>query len=402
MARQGAYILRKRAIACLSMPVSQTKRPLHIVYLITRADELGGAQMHVLDLARGFRAKGYRITILGGQRGSFAELVQAEGIPYKQVPFLQRAIHPWRDARCLLALRHLLRRLQPDLVSTHSSKAGWIGRLVARSLGIPVIFTAHGWAFTEGVPSRQRWLFRWAERVAAPFADKIITVSEYDRQLALRYRIAAPDRLVTVYNGIPDVPDHLLACPQVQQGKAVRLIMVARFSPQKDHALVLRALAGLRTLPWQLEFIGDGPLRPACEQLTRQLQLNDRVYFLGEHRNVAERLARAHIFVLASNYEGFPLSILEAMRAALPVVAADVSGVRESVQHGETGLLFPRGNVAALRACLQTLMVHPAMRQSMGQAGRKRYKAYFTLDHMLTDTEQVYQEVFAKSARKDR
>lgn len=365
----------------------------HIVYVITRGDELGGAQMHVLDLAKGFQARGCRITILGGREGAFSEMVRAAGIPYVPVPFLQRAIHPWRDVRCLFALRHLFEQLQPDLVSAHSSKAGWLGRLVAYRLGIPVIFTAHGWAFTEGIPRLQRWLFGMAERLAAPFADKIITVSEYDWQLALRYHIASPERLVTVYYGIPDIPEHLQAHSGIQAGDEVRLIMVARFSPQKDQALVLRALAGLRALPWKIEFVGDGPLRSACERLAQRLGLSDRVCFLGERKDVAERLARAHIFVLASNYEGLPISILEAMRAALPVVAADVSGMREGVQHGKTGLLFPRGDVSALQSCLQTLIQNPSIRQAMGQEGRRRYKLYFTLDNMLENTAQIYQNV---------
>ncbi|WP_397546073.1 glycosyltransferase family 4 protein [Rhodothermus marinus] len=378
------------------MSVIRQKGSLHLAYLITRADELGGAQMHVLDLARGYQARGCQVTILAGSQGSFSELVQAAGISFMQVPFLQRAIHPWKDVRCLLALRRLLQTLKPDLVATHSSKAGWLGRLAAHSLRIPVVFTAHGWAFTEGIPYPQRWLFRIAERLAAPFADKIITVSEYDLKLALRYRIAPPERLITVYYGIPDIPLHLRAHPGADSNGIVRLIMVARFSPQKDQALVLRALAGLRDLPWELELVGDGPLRPACEQLARQLQLSKRVHFLGERKDVAERLARAHIFVLASNYEGLPITILEAMRAGLPVVAANVSGVSEGVEHGKTGLLFARGNVEELRSCLRTLILSPELRQNMGCMGRMKYEMQFTLDNMLENTWNVYSEVIAR------
>ena len=369
------------------------KGPVHVVYLITRADELGGAQMHVLELARGFRVRDWQVTVLAGSEGSFSELVQAAGIPYVHVPFLQRAIHPWKDMRCLLVLRQLLRKLMPDLVATHSSKAGWIGRLVARSLGIPVVFTAHGWAFTEGIGYPQRWFFKVAERLVAPLADKIITVSEYDRQLALRHRIVEPERVITVYNGVPDIPPELRACPLTKEGERVRLIMVARFSPQKDHALVLRALAGLRDLPWELELIGDGPLRPACEQLARDLHISDQVYFRGERKDVAEHLAQAHLFVLASHYEGLPITILEAMRAGLPVVAANVSGVSEAVQHGRTGLLFARGHVEELRACLQQLILNATLRCSMGKSGRKRYERHFTLERMLENTARVYQEV---------
>ncbi|WP_341481751.1 glycosyltransferase family 4 protein [Rhodothermus bifroesti] len=377
--------------------MSSKNKPLHLAYLITRADEIGGAQMHVLYLAQSFQAQGMQVTVLAGSEGSFSKLVENAGIPYVHVPFLQRAISPKEDYRCFWALRRLFRKLQPDLVTTHSSKAGWLGRLAAKSLRLPVTFTAHGWAFTEGIPEARRRAFALAERLAARFADRIITVSEYDRQLALRYRVASPRQLVTVYYGIPDVPPALWARPAA--GAPVRLIMVARFSPQKDQALVLQALAALRHLPWEIEFVGDGPLRPKCEQLALALGIKNRVYFLGERQDVAERLARAQIFVLASNYEGLPISILEAMRAGLPVIAADVSGVKEGVVHGKTGLLFARGDVEGLKNHLQTLLLHPACREHLGTAGRQRYETHFTLERMVTETWQVYQEVLCHYSR---
>lgn len=385
------YLFISYRISQCPTHVRSKHKPLHLVYLITRADEIGGAQMHVLYLAQSFQAQGMQVTVLAGSEGSFSKLVEEAGIPYVHVPFLQRAISPWYDYRCFWALRRLLRKLQPDLVTTHSSKAGWLGRLAAKSLRLPVTFTAHGWAFTEGVPEGNRRLFAFAERLAAHFTDRIITVSEYDRQLALHYHITSPERLVTVYYGIPDVSSALWASPIV--GNPVRLVMVARFSPQKDQALVLQALAALGHLSWEIEFIGDGPLRQKCEKLALTLGIKDRVYFLGERQDVAERLARAQIFVLASNYEGLPISILEAMRAGLPVVAADVSGVKESVLHGKTGFLFSRGDVEGLRNHLQNLLLSPECRQRLGEAGRKRYEELFTLKRMVNETWKVYKEV---------
>ncbi len=364
---------------------------LHIAYLITRTDEIGGAQVHVFELARCLLNRGVQVTVLGGGEGTFAAQLRRAGIPYQHIPWLVRPIRPWIDMQCFRALRTVLAQLKPHLVTVHSSKAGWLGRLAARSLKLPVIFTVHGWAFTEGVPPTRRTLFALAERLAAPFADRIITVSDYDRQLALRHHIAPATKLVTVHNGIPDVAPHLRAHPGCS-GR-VRLVMVARFSPPKDQPLLLQALAGLRELPWELELIGDGPLRMACQRLVAQLQLTDRVHLSGERQDVAERLARAHIFALVSNYEGLPLSILEAMRAGLPVVASNVGGVHEAVLHEKTGLLFPRGDVAALRAGLQRLITQPALRKQLGSAGRRRYEQAFTLEHMVTRTWMVYQEV---------
>ena len=121
------------------------------------------------------------------------------------------------------------------------------------------------------------------------------------------------------------------------------LTMVARFEPQKDHPSLLKALARLRNHAWRLELIGEGPLLERTRDLARSLGIADRVEFLGQRSDVAERLATSQVYVLSSNWEGFPRSILEAMRAGLPVVASDVAGVSEAVVDGVTGYVVPRG-----------------------------------------------------------
>jgi len=363
---------------------------VNIVYVITRSDSIGGAHIHVRDLALNLLRAGHTVTVLVGGEGPFAAELAARGIPYRSLRYLVRPIRPGTDLRGLWELRAALAELKLDLVSAHSSKAGWLGRLAARSLGFPVVFTAHGWAFTEGVPEHKRKIYALAERLAAPFADRIITVSEYDRALALRYRIAPAHKLVTVHNGMPDVDPTLRACPEAEP---VRIVMVARFEPQKDHTTLLCALVGLKDLAWELELIGDGPLLERVRAETGRLGLLERVCFLGARKDVAERLAKAQIFVLSSNWEGFPRSILEAMRAGLPVVASDVGGVREAVMEGETGFLVPRGDVGALRARLRQLIMNASLRVKMGQAGRKRFEEQFTFEHMFKKTLEVYEDV---------
>jgi glycosyltransferase involved in cell wall biosynthesis len=169
--------------------------------------------------------------------------------------------------------------------------------------------------------------------------------------------------------------------------------MVARFQEQKDHALLLTALSGLRDRPWQLELIGDGPLQPAVEEQARRLGLDRQVQFLGVRRDVAERLARSQLFVLATRWEGFPYTTLEAMRAGLPVIASDVGGVREAVAHGETGFLVPRGDVEALRRRLSELLAAPELRRRLGAAGRRSFETTFTFERMIDKTAAVYQAV---------
>ena len=365
---------------------------MKIVYLITRSDTLGGAHIHVRDLAVALRAAGHEVTVLAGGEGAYTRILRERGVPCRPVRHLERRIRPLRDAAAVREIRSILRELRQDVVSTHSSKAGWLGRIAARSLGIPVIFTAHGWAFAEGVPEREARVYRWAERLAAPLAHRIITVSERDRDLALRHGIARSDALVAIHNGMPDVEHALRAAPGAAPP---RMVMVARFEEQKDHPALFRALARLQELPWSVDLVGDGPLSGAAEALAAELGIAHRLRFLGLRTDVAEILRDAQLFLLISNWEGFPRSILEAMRAGLPVVASDVGGVSEAVVDGLTGYVVGRGDTNALHLRLAELLNAPDLRARMGAAGRQTYEERFTFQRMMGETVGVYLDVAA-------
>lgn len=366
---------------------------MRIAYIVTRADPIGGAQIHVRDLAAAVRAQGHTTSVITSGSGPFVDELRAQQIKTIIVKHLSTPIGPVRDLRALREIRHVLLELRPDLVASHSSKAGILGRLAGRSLRIPVVFTAHGWAFTPGIPRLQASVYRQIERLVGPLSSKIITVSEFDRQLALDSRIVAEDRVVTVHNGMPDVPLRLRADP----GRTpVRLVMVARYEPQKDHPTLLRALAGLKDHAWELDLIGEGPLMSQMESLAATLELGDRVHFLGQRMDVDQILAQAQINLLVSNWEGFPLSILEAMRAGLPVVASSVGGIGESVCDEETGFLVGRGNVELLRDRIRRLLEAPTLRARFGARGRARYEQHFTLAQTVTKTLAVYRDVLAR------
>ena len=226
--------------------------------------------------------------------------------------------------------------------------------------------------------------------MVGPLATKIITVSEFDRQLGLNARIAPADRLVTVHNGMADAADVKLAEPA---RTPVRMVMIARFGAQKDHPTLFRALAGLRSLPWELDLVGDGPLMDETRRLAASLDLGERVRFLGQRNDVDRILAESQISLLATNWEGFPLSILESMRAGLPVIASDVGGINESVQDGATGYLVRRGDVDGLRARIAELLAAPELRSRLGANGRARFQREFTLQQSVAGTLAVYRQV---------
>lgn len=367
---------------------------MKIVYCITRSDTLGGAHIHVADMAAWLRASGHDVVVVVGGEGPFTERLRANAVPYEVSQYLCRPIRPLSDVRAVRELRQIFRRLQPDLISLHSAKAGLLGRFAAAGLGVPVLFTAHGWSFTEGVSKARRVLYRLLERSAAPLADRIITVSGYDRSLAIAARIAPPEKLVTIHNAMPAV-EH--SAGAVGDADFVNIIMVARLDDQKDHGTLLNALAGLKQREWTLSLVGDGPREQEVRAEVERLGLTDRVHFLGLRRDVAELLSQAQIFTLVTNWEGFPRSILEAMRAGLPVVASAVGGIPEAVEDGQTGYVVPRDDTVALKERLAHMIDHPDERVRLGECGRRRFEERYRFERMAEETLAVYAELTGKS-----
>lgn len=368
---------------------------IRVAYVITRSDTIGGVQMHVKDLVATLLAQGHEAKVFLGQEGVFTEVLRAAGVPYQSLHHLKRRISPLEDFKAVLELKGALSRYSPDLIACHSSKAGWLGRIAAKMVDIPVVFTAHCWAYTEGVPPVRRAVYRWAERFAAPLASRIITVSDHDRQVAIRAGVARFDQLVTVRNGIRN------AAPERQVrrlSQPVRLVTVARLDNQKNHADLFKALAELRHANWVLDIIGDGPLEPSLRTMADSLGIDRQVNFLGLRKDVPRLLAGAQVFILASHWEGLPLSILEAMQAGLPVVATDVGGVSEALVDRETGFLVSCGDVSALKDRIAQLLEDEALRARMGQAGRRRYDQLFTLERMVGKTLAVYRSVLREAS----
>lgn len=368
---------------------------MKIFYVLTRADEWGGAQVHVREMACALARAGHEVAVAAGAAGHAASWLDSAGIPFVHLKWLKRSIRPVADLIAVLELRRIICKLKPDIVCLHSSKAGYVGRLASRLAKVPAVFTAHGWAFAEGVGQTRQRVYRILERWARPLAARVITVSEYDKRLAIQFGVGRTEDFVTIHNGMPDIRS---AVDRRPPGSPVRLIMVARFSPPKSQEQVIQALALIKEKDWQLQLIGEGEGRVPCEQLAESLGLNNRMIFSGQVDDVAQRLAKSDIFVLASNWEGLPISIIEAMRAALPVVASDVGGIGELVRDGENGYLIPCGDVATLSKRLVSLIEDFRLRQHMGEASRRRFGAEFTFDQMYKRTCAVYKEVIATNA----
>jgi glycosyltransferase involved in cell wall biosynthesis len=365
-----------------------------IAYVITRGDAVGGATIHVRDMARAMIEDGHEAVVLVGGSGAVTEQLARSGVPYHSLKLLQRSIHPVRDWRALAELTAVLRSLAPDLVSTHTAKAGWIGRAACARLGLPAVHTPHGWAIGRRISTASGVLFTLAERVAKPWARAIICVCEHEKRLAMAKGVAHPEDLFVVHNGVRDIPPALRAEP----GRTpVRICSVARLEAPKDHATLLAALRTVDSAAWTLDLVGDGPNASAIRERARALGIGDRVHLLGYQPDTAVPLAEAQIFALSSRSEAFPRSVLEAMRAGLPIVASDVGGVREAVTHGSNGFLVPPGDPAAMGSALSALLRDAGLRRTLGAASRDAYERQFRVEFMVRKTQAVYADVLRRA-----
>jgi glycosyltransferase involved in cell wall biosynthesis len=367
-------------------------RPHRIAFVVTRSDAVGGVQIAVLELARALQAAGQIVRVFVGGDGPYVPLLREAGVPTTTIPAMIRDIDPRAELRASVQLLAALRRFEPELISTHSSKAGILGRVIGLGLRVPVIMTAHGWPLMPGKLSPRQQLIRLVEAGAAPLARRLIAVCEHDRRIALEHRIMPASKIVVVHNALPDIPATLLARPE---RAPARLIMVARLEAPKDPLTVAAALGQLRELEWRCELIGDGPQRAELQAALRQAGIEERVDLLGARDDVPERLAEAQIFMLATHREGFPLSILEAMRAGLPVVASDVGGIGEAVVP-ECGALVEARSPTALASALAPLIRDPELRRRLGAAGRARFLAEFQFDVHVRRAWAVYVEAIER------
>lgn len=361
-----------------------------ITYIITRSDSIGGASVHLLDLIPAITKLGIETELLIGGKGIMYERALDLGINTTALNHLQREINLIEDYKAYQEIIAHLKKQRPDIVHLHSSKAGILGRLASKKLGIPCVFTAHGWAFTEGVSKPKRLLYKMIEKIIAPYANKIITVSEYDRDLALQNGVGTEEQLIAIHNG---VKNSTIPIQPKQDEKTCRLVMVARFDQQKNQAILLETLSRLADLNWHLDLIGDGPNLQNCKNLARKLGLENNINFEGRSNEVEKFLSRSDIFVLTSNWEGFPLSILEAMRIGLPVIASDVGGVKEAVISGLTGYTVQRDDLNGLTQKLRQLITEPSTRKKMGQEALNRYLENFTFEEMIRKTNDVYNKL---------
>lgn len=371
---------------------------VRVLLVITRL-ELGGAQRVVLHTAKELERESFEVALAwgpGDRLDSEAEAIDdLERVP---VPSLVRPVAPVSDLRAFRALRAAIRSFRPDVVHTHSSKAGILGRLAAHREGVgAVVHTVHGFGFTPIQRAPMRFAFRTAEKLLARYTHHFITVSEADRRRGVELGLWTNDRARVIRAGID-----LSAFAAASGGEAVRerlgvpgdaplIAQVGNFKPQKaplDFVRVAAEVAKGFPRAWFV-MVGDGPLRQAAEELARSLGLADRLVFCGWWDDVAGLLDATTVSVLTSIHEGLPCSVVESLAAGVPVVATAVDGTVEVVRPGENGYLAPAGDIPELSSRVCRLLADPEELERMAGAARGGLDE-FDRDFMVRQQEELY------------
>jgi len=370
-----------------------TKR-LRVAQVITRFTAgAGGVALHgvlALDPDR------FEVVFIIGS-GSLAEQAAAAGFEVVVLPRLRSEIAPVDDRRALADLRACLRAGKFDTVHTHSSKAGVLGRMAAHQVGCGrIVHTFHGFPFHQFQSWPRRTAYIRIERAVGRYTDAFLAVGPAVAAEAIRRGIAAPERVRTIGVAV----ETAVPAPEAwARAEARRLLgvppgmrvvgTVGRLDFQKAPEDFVAALAHLGCGDVFGVWIGDGPLRRRTEKLAARRGLAGRMLFTGERSDVSALLPGLDIFAMASRYEGLPRAVVEAMVAALPVVATTVNSVPDIVVPGETGLLVPPGRPELLGQAISHLLANPAEAARLAAAGRARLAADLTpaaLGTVLADT----------------
>lgn len=379
---------------------------------------VGGPALHVTYLSRGLAERGYETTLVAGDvaRGeeSMAFVAEGAGVHVVRLPGLSRELAPLRDAVAAWRLARIIRSVRPDVVHTHTAKAGAVGRAAALLAGRRrpvVVHTFHGHVLRGYFGRAGTQLFRAIETMLARASDRLVAVSPEVRDELVGLGVAPVEKFSVIRLGIELEPRVSFAgdVSEVRRrhGIGADAFVVGwfgRMTAVKRTDDLLATLAGLRErgVDALLLLVGDGDDRERLEQRAHELGLARSCLFLGYQEDVAPWYAVCDAVVLTSASEGTPVTIIEALAAGRAVVATRVGGVPDVVDEGETGFLVPPGDTRALAERLETLARDPERRRAMGEAGRERVLRRYAVERLVEDVDALYRELLATTSATTR
>lgn len=392
------------------MPQQKPKKKT-ILYVITQS-EFGGAQRYLLDLASGLNDN-FNILIAFGEqaeKGKLAEKLKKLNIKYYIVPHLRRRLNWLDDIRAWWNLVKLFKKTKADIIHLNSSKVSILGSLATMISNLTtfpnprLIYTVHGWVFNEKLPPGRKKFYLQAEKYTSFNKDRLICVSEFDRQLALQNKIAPSQKLTSIHNGIK--PFNLLPRDEARRiildkvpsgfktkGEIKFLIgSIGNLYKNKGYHYAINAihLLAKQNIGAKMIVIGDGPQAEEMQRWLKQLKMADDFAFVGRIDNASKLLAAFDIYLCSSEKEGLSYTLIEAMMAGLPIVATRVGGNQELIRNDQEGLLVEAQDPEALAKAVVRIIKDPVTAEAMAKKARVKALTEFRLESMIQKTKYIY------------
>jgi len=371
-----------------------------ILYFITQS-EYGGAQRYVFDLANNLGREFEVAVALGeqGKDGKLAKKLEENNIKYYIIPHLKRSISPLNEILAFFEISKLIKNYQPNIIHLNSSKISILGSLAGLFIklkikNLKIIYTVHGWVFNEPLPAPVKWFYLWAEKFTAKFKDKIICVSESDRQVALKYKIAPVEKLITIHNGLAPVnfytrEEALPLLAKERAGGEVFIGSIGNLYKTKGFEYFIEAadiLTHKLNTPATFIIIGEGKEREALKNLIAKYNLKNNFILAGSIDEAARLLPAFDVYVCSSVKEGLSYTLIEAMQAGRPIVATAVGGNPEMIENEKTGLLSKPADARDLAEKIKTLLNNKTLALELGQNAKAKAMAEFGLEKMVEQT----------------
>lgn len=401
------YSALQSALAHNLIRSPETHPKIRVLLVITRLT-IGGDTNVVLEIAQRLNEEGlFDVQLAVGpvpeHEVDLTHLAHERGIAVKTIPSLVNYIDPLINIQGLLELRALIRAGRYDIVHTHSSVAGVVGRLAAVSARVPVIVHhVHGWGLQENMPEGMKFLYLSLEHLCARFTKRMIAVSQPTIEKGLTYHICGREKFALIYNGVRladfrQPSDKRAVCKVLGLEPESKIVgMIGRLDAQKNPLDFIRAAALVAQRYQQVQFLiaGEGRLRGDCEQLIHDLNLDGRFFLLGFRNDIDKILPILTVVVSSSLWEGLPVVFQEAMSAGKPIVANNVDGASDVILHGETGYLVTPRRPQEMAERILGLLNHDSLCEVMGHQARE-YSERFSSERMVEQIASLYKELLA-------
>lgn len=351
---------------------------------------MGGAQTYLWHLLQHAKEGGHTVSVMADKPGWLSEKTIQLGFSFIPNPYFKNSFNPLSAIFGLIETRKIIKKLRPDIMHANSGAGGFFGRLASIGTGTKIIFTAHGWSFTPGTPFLRRIAALAMEQILSFITDEIICVSNNDARLARRCLFGVSKKIHVIHNGVP-IPQQVAS---LGTSDKIHLIFVGRLTRPKLPIVILRALGGLPVSMrenFRLRIVGDGPQKEKLLMRTKEMNLETQVVIASEKmENMNELYLTSDLLVLPTEWEGFPITIIEAMALGVPVVASAVGGIPEAVDE-TVGTLLVRGNEAEeLKKVFERLAHNTWLLVEKGKNARARAVAQFSSKTMCDSVWKLY------------